>query len=318
MSSTQHVGTTSVIFPGQGSQSVGMLAELANDWPQVSETFAQASETLGYDLWALIQGGPESDLNQTDKTQPAMLAAGIACWRVWLAAGGVTPTYLAGHSLGEYTALVAAGAIDFAAAVKLVQTRGQLMQAAVPQGQGAMAAILGLTDTQVIEVCAHAAQGGVVQAVNFNAPGQVVIAGTSAAVERAANAAKQAGAKRALMLPVSVPSHCSLMSEAATKLLESLNELEIKTPEIKVIHNVDVASHKSADAIRDVLVKQLYSPVRWVETVQALSASGAISLVECGPGKVLAGLTKRINREVTALPVFDAASLAKALEAHKA
>jgi len=307
-----------IVFPGQGSQSMGMLAELGNDWSQVSETFTQASDALGYDLWKLVQDGPEANLNQTDKTQPAMLAAGIACWRVWLAAGGATPTYMAGHSLGEYTALVAAGAIDFAAAIKLVEKRGQLMQAAVPQGQGAMAAILGLTDEQVIEACDQAAQGEVVQAVNFNAPGQVVVAGASAAVERAVDAAKQAGAKRALMLPVSVPSHCSLMSEAAVELAKSLNELEIKTPEIKVIHNVDVASHDSADAIRDVLAKQLYSPVRWVETIQVLSQSGVSSLVECGPGKVLAGLTKRINREVAALPVFDAASLAKALEAHKA
>ena len=307
-----------IIFPGQGSQSMGMLAELSNDWPQVAETFAQASEALGYDLWQLVQEGPEADLNQTAKTQPAMLAAGLACLRVWLAAGGATPTHFAGHSLGEYTALVASGAIDFAAAIKLVEKRGQLMQAAVPQGQGAMAAILGLTDEQVIEVCAQAAQGEVVQAVNFNAPGQVVVAGASAAVERAVDAAKQAGSKRALMLPVSVPSHCSLMTEAAAELANSLKQLEINTPTIKVIHNVDVASHDSADAIRDVLAKQLYSPVRWVESIQALSQSGVSSLVECGPGKVLAGLTKRINREVTALPVFDTASLAKALDAHKA
>jgi len=308
----------SIVFPGQGSQSVGMLAELGNDWPQVAETFAQASEALGYDLWKLIQEGPESDLNQTDKTQPAMLAAGIACWRVWLAAGGATPTHFAGHSLGEYTALVASGAIEFSAAIKLVEKRGQLMQAAVPQGQGAMAAILGLTDEQVIKVCDQAAQGDVVQAVNFNAPGQVVVAGASAAVERAVDVAKEAGAKRALMLPVSVPSHCSLMTEAAAELANSLKQLEINSPTIKVIHNVDVASHESADAIRDVLAKQLYSPVRWVETIQALSQSGVSSLVECGPGKVLAGLTKRIDREVTALPVFDAASLTKALDAHKA
>jgi len=318
MSFTQQTGTSAIVFPGQGSQSIGMLAELANDWPQVSESFAQASDVLGYDLWKLVQDGPEADLNQTDKTQPAMLAAGIACWRVWLAAGGATPTYMAGHSLGEYTALVASGAIEFSAAIKLVEKRGQLMQAAVPQGQGAMAAILGLTDEQVIAACEQAAEGDVVQAVNFNAPGQVVVAGASAAVERAIDGAKQAGAKRALKLPISVPSHCALMSEAAAELTKSLNELEIKTPEIKVIHNVDVASYDSADAIREVLAKQLYSPVRWVETIQALSQSGVTSLIECGPGKVLAGLTKRINRDVTALPVFDAASLAKALEAHKA
>jgi [acyl-carrier-protein] S-malonyltransferase len=307
-----------IVFPGQGSQSVGMLAELANEWPQVQETFAEAGEALGYDLWALVQAGPDTDLNQTDKTQPAMLAAGVATWRVWQAAGGATPAYLAGHSLGEYSALVAAGAIDFTDAIKLVEKRGQLMQTAVPQGVGAMAAILGLDDEQVIKACDQAAQGEVVQAVNFNAPGQVVVAGARAAVERAAEAAKEAGAKRAVMLPVSVPSHCSLMQGAAEQLAQSLKEIEIRTPQIEVIHNADVTSHADADAIRDALAKQLYSPVRWVETVQFLSQAGVDSLVECGPGKVLAGLNKRIDRGMTALPVFDAKSLATALEAHKA
>ncbi len=307
-----------IIFPGQGSQSVGMLAELAGEWSQIKETFAEASEALGYDLWNLVQDGPESELNQTDKTQPAMLAAGIATWRVWQAAGGASPASMAGHSLGEYTALVASDAIDFVTAIKLVQKRGQLMQAAVPQGEGAMAAILGLADEEVIKTCDQAAQGEIVQAVNFNAPGQVVVAGSKAAVERAVEIAKEAGAKRALILPVSVPSHCSLMKDAADQLAQSLTDVEIRTPNIRIIHNVDVASHESAEAIRDVLAKQLYSPVRWVETIQALSQSGVTSLVESGPGKVLAGLNKRIDRSMSALPVFDGKSLATALEAHSA
>ena len=307
-----------IVFPGQGSQAVGMLAELAAEHPQVSETFAEASEALGYDLWQLVQNGPDTDLNQTDKTQPAMLAAGIACWRVWQAAEGATPAFVAGHSLGEYTALVASGALDFAIAIKLVEQRGQLMQAAVPEGEGAMAAILGLTDEQVITACADAAQGDVVQAVNFNAPGQVVIAGAAAAVQRAADQAKEAGAKRALLLPVSVPSHCDLMKPAAEKLSTALAEIELATPGIKVIHNVDVASHEDGAAIKEILAAQLFSPVRWVETIQTLSVAGVESIVECGPGKVLAGLNKRIDRGMTASPVFDAKSLAAALDAHKA
>lgn len=307
-----------IVFPGQGSQSVGMLAELASDWPQVNEAFAEASDALGYDLWALVQQGPEGELNQTDKTQPAMLAAGIATWRVWQAAGGAMPVCLAGHSLGEYSALVAAGAIRFADAIKLVERRGQLMQAAVPQGEGAMAAILGLDDAQVIDACDQAARGEVVQAVNFNAPGQVVVAGAKAAVERAVELAKAAGAKRAVVLPVSVPSHCSLMQGAAQELAQSLKEVDIQAPQINVIHNVDVASHADADAIRTVLTKQLYSPVRWVETVRFLSEAGVGTLLESGPGKVLAGLNKRINRDMAALPVFDAKTLAVALEALRA
>ena len=308
----------SIIFPGQGSQAVGMLADLANEWTHVGETFAEASEALGYDLWKLVQEGPAYDLNQTDRTQPAMLAAGIAAWRVWGAAGGAQPTHVAGHSLGEYTALVASGALDFTSAIKLVEKRGQLMQAAVPAGQGAMAAILGLTDEEVIAACDYAAQGGVVQAVNFNAPGQVVVAGEAAAVERAVEQCKEAGAKRALMLPVSVPSHCSLMQPAADQLAEAMADIEIKSPEITVLHNVDVATHSDADGIRKVLQQQLYSPVRWVETIQALKGAGAETVVECGPGKVLAGLNKRIDRGMSALPVFDSASLQKALDALKA
>jgi [acyl-carrier-protein] S-malonyltransferase len=306
-----------IVFPGQGSQSVGMLAELAEQWPQVGETFAEATDALGYDLWRLVQDGPESDLNQTDKTQPAMLAAGIATWRVWQAAGGAAPEFLAGHSLGEYSALVAAGAIEFAAAIKLVEKRGQLMQAAVPEGEGAMAAILGLSDEEVIKACDTATQGEVVQAVNFNAPGQVVIAGSAVAVARAADLAKAAGAKRAVILPVSVPSHCSLMQGAAEDLAATLADIRIASPAIKVIHNVDVASHDSAAEIRDVLTKQLYSPVRWVETIRVLSSDGVDTLVECGPGKVLAGLNKRIERDMTAFAVFDAKTLDAALETHK-
>lgn len=304
-----------MVFPGQGSQSVGMLAALAAEWHQVGETFAEASAALGYDLWALVQNGPEADLNQTDKTQPAMLAAGIACWRVWLAAGGAAPRYMAGHSLGEYTALVAAGALDFATAVKLVEKRGQLMQAAVPAGQGAMAAILGLSDEAVIEVCAAAAQGDVVQAVNFNAPGQVVVAGSAAAVERGLLLAKEAGAKRALLLPVSVPSHCSLMQPAADELTKVLATIEVKRSLIEVLHNVDVAAHQDADTIRALLAQQLHQPVRWVETIQALGKSGIATVIECGPGKVLAGLNKRIDRDLNVLPVFDGATLQAALDA---
>ncbi len=306
-----------IIFPGQGSQSVGMLSDLAAEWGQVGETFAEASDALGYDLWKLIQEGPEGDLIQTDKTQPAMLAAGVATWRVWSAAGGAAPSHVAGHSLGEYTALVAAGALGFADAVKLVEKRGQLMQAAVPAGEGAMAAILGLTDEQVIKACDDAAQGDVVQAVNFNAPGQVVVAGSAAAVERAVELCKEAGAKRALMLPVSVPSHCSLMQPAAEKLADAMSGLTIGAPNIPVLHNVDVAAHSDAAEIRQVLQQQLYSPVRWVETIQALNAAGVETVVECGPGKVLAGLNKRIERSMTALPVFDSASLQNALETLK-
>lgn len=309
---------SAIVFPGQGSQAVGMLSELAAEWPQVSEVFAEASDVLGYDLWRLVQEGPDTALNQTDKTQPAMLAAGIATWRVWQAAGGVTPDYMAGHSLGEYTALVAAGAIEFGSTIKLVEKRGQLMQAAVPKGQGAMAAVLGLTDEQVISICDQASEGEVVQAVNFNAPGQVVVAGTSTAVERATALAKEAGAKRALILPVSVPSHCSLMKDAADELAQSLADLNISLPNISVLHNVDVAQHVNADEIRDVLARQLYSPVRWVETVRKLSEAGVSVLVECGPGKVLAGLNKRIERSMTTMSVVDAKSLTTAVEDHKA
>ncbi|MEN8170982.1 MAG: ACP S-malonyltransferase [Pseudomonadota bacterium] len=301
------------VFPGQGSQSVGMLAELATAFPLVGETFAEASEALGYDLWQLVQDGPADELNKTHITQPAMLTAGIAVWRIMQDQGVATPAVVAGHSLGEYSALVAAGALNFTDAVKLVAERGRLMQEAVPVGQGAMAAILGLDDASVIGVCESAAQGDVLSAVNFNAPGQVVVAGSTAAVERVVDAAKEAGAKRALPLSVSVPSHCALMKPAAEQLAERLAEISISAPTIRVINNADVATASDADAIRDALVRQLYSPVRWVESVQKMAEDGVDTLVECGPGKVLVGLNKRIDKSMNAMAVLDSASLEKAL-----
>lgn len=301
------------VFPGQGSQSIGMMNGLASAHPLVKETFSAASQVLGYDLWRVVSEGPEDKLNSTDVTQPAMLSAGVATWRVWLAQGGATPTMMAGHSLGEYTALVCAGAIAFEDAVKLVAARGQYMQQAVPKGTGAMAAILGLEDAEVIAVCAQAAQHEIVQAVNFNSPGQVVVAGNKAAVERATELAKQKGAKRAVILPVSVPSHCLLMKPAADKLADDLRNLTMQSPTIKVINNVDVSSPNDADAIRDALARQLYQPVRWVEVVQAMIQSGVSTIVECGPGKVLVGLNKRIDKAVTHAAITDTDSLAACL-----
>ena len=303
------------VFPGQGSQAVGMLAELAAAFDTVEATFAQASEVLGYDLWQLVQQGPAEQLNATHKTQPAMLAAGVAVWRVWQAAGGEMPVLMAGHSLGEYTALVCAGALEFADAVALVADRGRFMQQAVPEGEGAMAAILGLEDEQVAAICEQAAHGEVLEAVNFNSPGQVVIAGQATAVARAVEAAKAAGAKRALVLPVSVPSHCALMKPAAERLAERLAGVNIAAPSITVLHNADVAAYSEPEQIRDALVRQLHSPVRWVETIRALAGEGVAAVIECGPGKVLAGLNKRIERKMPVFPVFDPASLDKALAA---
>lgn len=303
-------GTNAFVFPGQGSQSVGMLDALADAHPLVTQTFAEASDAMGTDLWRLVHEGPDDELNRTDRTQPAMLAAGVAVWRVLQQTGVPAPAVMAGHSLGEYTALVCAGALDFADAVSLVADRGRFMQDAVPSGEGAMAAILGLSDEQVADVCDAAAQGEVVQPVNYNAPGQVVIAGGAAAVERAVAGAKEAGAKRAMPLPVSVPSHCALMAPAAERLAERLREIAVQPPQIPVIHNVDVASTNDADAIRDRLVRQLHSPVRWVETIQALAARGVDTVVECGPGKVLSGLTRRIDKTLDSRAVHDPASLA--------
>lgn len=303
------------VFPGQGSQSVGMLVDMQPLNTIVHKTFAEASEVLDYDLWQLVQHGPETELNDTRRTQPAMLAAGIAVWRLWQARGGTQPDFLAGHSLGEYSALVAAEAMPFAAAVKLVEQRGAYMQAAVPAGTGAMAAILGLDDAQVMAVCKESAGSGHVAAANFNAPGQVVIAGDKAAVDRAIEAARSAGAKRAIALPVSVPSHCELMRPAAEQLARQLETIEIRPPQIPVIHNANVSMHDNAAAIREVLVEQLYRPVRWVETIRILKDKGIQRVVECGPGKVLAGLNKRIDRELESQAIHDAASFETALNA---
>ncbi len=307
--------TFAFIFPGQGSQSVGMLADLATQHPAVGETFAEASEALGYDLWKIVQEGPAEELNQTHITQPAMLAGGMAVYRAWQVQGGAQPAAMAGHSLGEYTALVAAGSLSLGDAVRLVADRGRFMQEAVPAGTGAMAAILGLDDAKVIEVCERAAQGEVVSAVNFNSPGQVVVAGHKTAVERAVALAKEAGAKRALLLPVSVPSHCSLMQPAAERLAERLAGIDFKAPAVPVYNNVDVRAESDAEAIRTALKRQLFSPVRWVETIQALAGAGVDTVVECGPGKVLAGLNKRIDKAMGTQVTLDADSLAKALGA---
>lgn len=287
------------VFPGQGSQSLGMLAELGAQHAVVRDTFAEASAALGYDLWALVQEGPEERLNQTDKTQPAILTASIALWRLWQAEGGVQPAYVAGHSLGEYSALVAAGSLAFADAVKLVERRGQLMQEAVPAGTGGMAAILGLEDADVLAACAEAAQGEVVSAVNFNAPGQVVIAGAAKAVERAIEACKARGAKRAVALPVSVPSHCALMRPAAERFAEAVEAVQWQMPQIALVQNVTAQVPADLEALKRDLLAQLYSPVRWVESVQLLAEKGVTDLVECGPGKVLAGLNKRCAKGVT-------------------
>lgn len=303
------------VFPGQGSQSVSMLAELSEAFPQVQQTFAQASDALGYDLWSLVQNGPDAELNQTDKTQPAMLAAGIAVWRCWEAVTPYKPAYLAGHSLGEYTALVAAQAVELETAIKLVEKRGQLMQQAVPAGEGAMAAILGLDDETVKAVCHQASDTGVVEAVNFNSPGQVVIAGTTPAVNKAIQIATDKGAKRALLLPVSVPSHCALMRPAAEKLLAELELVSVQVPKIPVIHNASVSIANDPAEIRQLLAQQLYNPVRWVETVEWLTAHNVETLVECGPSKVLTGLSKRIDKSLQALPIFDSVTLQKTQEA---
>ena len=306
--------TFAMVFPGQGSQSVGMLAELAASNPLVETTFGEASAALGYDLWALTQQGPAEELNKTWQTQPALLAASVAIWRVWQQQGGPRPAWLAGHSLGEYSALVCAGALDFAEAVKLVELRGKLMQEAVPAGVGAMSAIIGLDNDAIARACEEAAQGQVVSPVNFNSPGQVVIAGHKEAVERAGAACKAAGAKRALPLPVSVPSHCALMEPAARKLALALDEIRFSAPAIPVVNNVDVKAESDPAAIRDALVRQLHHPVRWTETVQFLAGQGVESLVEAGPGKVLTGLTKRIVDTLTGVAVNDPASLTAAID----
>lgn len=308
------------IFPGQGSQSVGMLGSIADENPDYGEIitsiFQQASNTLGFDLWEMTQNGPESELNITRNTQPAMLAASYALWQIWKSKEGAVPAVLAGHSLGEYTALVCAEAISFSDAIDLVAARGRFMQDAIEAGEGAMAAILGMENEDVIKVCEDTAQesGRVVSAVNFNAPGQVVIAGHSDAVEQAITLAKNTGAKKAIKLAVSVPSHCSLMDSAAEKLGKKLAGIDIERPVIPVINNVHVTIENEVDSIRDSLVKQLSHPVRWVETINKMVAEGTDQIVECGPGKVLTGLNKRINRQMPTLPMFDAATIDKAFE----
>ena len=299
-----------MVFPGQGSQTVGMLAELAGNYPIVQETFKQASEVLGYDLWQLVQEGPAEELNKTWQTQPALLTASVAVYRVWQQKyPELKPEVMAGHSLGEYSALVCAGVLDFQDAVKLVELRGKLMQQAVPEGTGAMYAIIGLDNDAIINACKQAEQGEVVSAVNFNSPGQVVIAGAKAAVERAAALCKEAGAKRALPLAVSVPSHCALMKPAADQLSVSLESITLKTPVVAVLNNVDVKAETDAVAIRNALVRQLYSPVRWTETVEKMAQNGVEVLMEVGPGKVLNGLTKRIVDSLQAVSVNDVKSL---------
>ncbi|HSG50979.1 MAG TPA: ACP S-malonyltransferase [Rheinheimera sp.] len=304
-----------IVFPGQGSQSVGMLADLHAEFDIVKQTFAEASAALGYDLWALVANGPEADLNETHRTQPALLTASVAVWRLWQQQGGAQPAYFAGHSLGEYSALVCAGVLSLSDAVKLVEKRGNYMQLAVPAGVGAMSAIIGLDDAAIAKACAEAEQGEVVSPVNYNSPGQVVIAGHKAAVERAGELCKAAGAKRALPLPVSVPSHCALMRPAADKLANDLANLQFNNAVIPVVNNVDVATAADAAAVKDALVRQLYSPVRWTETIEWLAAQGVTDVLELGAGKVLSGLIKRINKELTTASVGDVASLQTALSA---
>lgn len=304
------------VFPGQGSQTVGMLADFADN-EVVQNTFAEASTALGYNLWQLVAQGPAEKLNQTNFTQPALLTASVALWRLWASQSDSQPAMLAGHSLGEYSALVCAGVISLAEGVKLVEKRGEFMQASVPAGVGAMAAIIGLDDQAIIDACATVQGDDVVAAVNFNSPGQVVIAGHKDAVERAGVLCKEAGAKRVLPLPVSVPSHCALMKDAADKLAEEFNHVTFNTPLIPVVNNVDVTAESDVEAIKLALIKQLYSPVRWTETIELLAKSGISLAVEAGPGKVLQGLIKRIDKSITSASINDQASLTKALETIK-
>lgn len=306
-----------MVFPGQGSQEIGMLKELSEVYPIVQEIFSEASSVLGYDLWNLVQEGSAEKLGQTWVTQPALLAASVAIFKVWQQKEGAKPHFMAGHSLGEYSALVCAGVIDFRDAIKLVELRGKLMQEAVPVGTGAMYAIIGLDNDVVVKACKEAAQGQVVSPVNFNSLGQVVIAGNKEAVERAAILCKEAGAKRALPLAVSVPSHCELMKPAADKLAEKLKTISFQEPQYSVINNVDVKIETSAQAIKDALIAQLYSPVRWTEIVEFMANQGTTLLVEMGPGKVLTGLTKRIIKTLSGCSVNDPTSLDAALESVK-
>jgi len=303
-----------MVFPGQGSQSPGMLSGFGDADPVVRSTFDEASAVLSYDLWGLVQSGPAEDLDRTDRTQPALLSAGVAIFRAWTDRDGPPPAMMAGHSLGEYTALVCAGALDFTTAVDLVRFRGEIMQSAVPAGEGAMAAVLGLDDEQVAEACRRSAKGEIVAPVNFNSPGQVVIAGASGAVARAGEAAKASGARRVVALPVSVPSHCALMAPAAERLAARLATVDIRSPAIPIIHNTDAMTHDQPAEIRQALAAQLHQPVRWTDCVRAMTAAGVDVMVEAGPGKVLAGLNRRIDRGLASFPVFDPSTLEKALD----
>ncbi len=294
------------VFPGQGSQSVGMLNDFATRYEVVKQTFAEASAILGYDLWDVIQNGPESELNRTEITQPALLTAGVAIWRIWLQAGGRKPDFMAGHSLGEFTALVCSGVLKFTDAVSLVRDRGRYMQEAVPAGAGAMAAVLGLDSATIERLCLEAAAGQIVTAANYNSPEQTVIAGDIQAVSRASELCKAAGAKRAIMLPVSVPSHCLLMKSAAARLEQRLKDIPLQQPEIAVLQNIDAQSRVAPDEIRSALVKQLHQPVRWVDTIRGLGELQCRTIIESGPGKVLTSLIKRIDREISAIAIHDA------------
>ena len=305
--------TIAFVFPGQGSQSLGMLAELAASHSSVQSTFAEASDVLSYDLLQLVHEGPEAELNKTAKTQPALLASSVAIWRIWNELSQNQPVIMAGHSLGEYSALVCSSALSFTDAIQLVADRGAYMQDAVPAGIGSMAAVLGLDDSQIEAVCEQAAQGQIVSAANYNSSGQVVIAGHKEAVERAVELAKVAGAKRSVILPVSVPSHCALMQKAADQFAERLDKVKFEHPNIPVLHNVDATERSDVSEIKLALQGQLYQPVQWVETIQKMLNKGVNTVIECGPGKVLSGLIRRIDRSLNIFPVFDPASLEKAL-----
>ena len=309
------VQTLAFLFPGQGSQQVGMLATAAEQYPLVRETFAEASEVLGYDMWAMIQQGPQETLNLTENTQPILLVASVALWRLWEQQQGPQPAMMAGHSLGEFSALVCAGSLAFADAVRLVRDRGRFMQSAVPVGVGAMAAILGLDDADIVRICQQAAGDDVVEAVNFNSPGQVVIAGHAGAVERAIAMCSEAGAKRAMPLPVSAPFHTSLMRPAGEQLAQSLADITITTPRIPVVHNVHAATETDPERIRQLLIEQIYSPVKWVDCVNTILQAGIDTTVECGPGKVLSGLGRRIHKPLRVFNIEEPDALANAIAA---
>ena len=302
------------VFPGQGSQKIGMLSELAEQYSLIKETFDQASDVLGYNMWELIQKGEQEAINLTERTQPILLASSVAIWRLWNEKNGAIPSQMAGHSLGEWSALVCSGVVDFADGLNIVRARGQYMQQAVPVGEGAMAAIIGLDDKAILEACANAQALGVVDAVNFNAPGQVVIAGSNAAVEAAMESCKAAGAKRALPLPVSAPFHTSLMKPAADNLADLVNTVNFSAPQVPVVHNVHAQTETDPETIKALMLEQIYSPVKWVDCVNQLKNNGATTLIECGPGKVLSGLTKRIDREITSLATDSVADFTAALE----